>query len=45
MDLQVISGHRLGVGDHAGHPDGEVSGFGEGETLSFAGMGNGEVGP
>ena len=32
-DLQVIGGHRLGVGDHTGHMDGEVGGFGEGETL------------
>ena len=45
MDLQVVSGHRLGVGDHTGHLDGEVGGFGEGETLYLVGIGDGEVGP
>ena len=43
-DLQVISGHRLGIGDHASHLDGEVGGFGKGETLYFVGIGDGEVG-
>ena len=43
-DLQVIGGHYLGIGDHTGHLDGEVSGFGEGETLCFIGVGDGEVG-
>ena len=44
-DLQVIGGHRLGIVDHASDVDGEVGGFGEGETLYFTGIGNGEVGP
>ena len=44
-DLQVIGGHRLGVGDHTVHLDGEVGGFGEGETLYLAHVGDGEVGP
>ena len=44
-DLHVISGHRLGFGDHASQLDGEVSGFSEGETLCLAGIGDGEVGP
>ena len=44
-DVQVVSGHRLGIGDHASHLDGEVGGFGEGETLYLAGIGDGEVGP
>ena len=44
-DLQVIGGHRLGVGDHTGHLDGEVNGFDKGETLCFIGIGDGEVGP
>ena len=43
-DLQVGGGHRLGVGDHTSHLDGEVGGFGEGETLYLAGIGDGEVG-
>ena len=43
-DLQVVGGHRLSVGDHTGHLDGEVGGFGEGETLCLAGIGDGEVG-
>ena len=43
-DLHVIGGHHLGFDDHASHLDGEVSGFGEGETLCFAGIGDGEVG-
>ena len=37
--------HGLGFGDHAGHLDGEVGGFGEGETLCFTSVGDGEVGP
>ena len=36
--------HRLGVGDHTGHLDGEVGGFDEGETLCFIGISDGEVG-
>ena len=44
-DLHNIGKHRLGIVDHAGHLDGEVDGFGEGDTLCFAGIGNGEVGP
>ena len=44
-DLLVIGGHCLGVGDHASHLDGVVGGFGEGETLCFASVGDGEVGP
>ena len=39
-DLQVIGGHRLGASDHASHLDGEVSGFGEGETLAGEGIFN-----
>ena len=31
--------------DHAGHLDGEVGGFSEGETFRLAGVGDGEVGP
>ena len=27
---EVVIRHRLGVGDHTGHLDGEVGGFGEG---------------
>ena len=34
-DLQVVGGHRLGIGDHTSHMDGEVGGFSEGETLSL----------
>ena len=37
-DLQVVGGHCLGFNDHAGHLDGEVGGFDEGETLYFAGV-------
>ena len=44
-DLLVIGGHSLGIVDHAGHPDREDGGFGEGETLCFTGIGDGEVGP
>ena len=44
-DLHVIGGRCLGFGDHAGHLDGEVGGFGEGETLYLTGIGDGEVGP
>ena len=43
-DLQVISGHRLGIGDHASHLDGEVGGFGKGETLCLVGVGDRKVG-
>ena len=34
-DLQVVSGHRLGIGDHASHLDGEVDGIGEGQDSMF----------
>ena len=34
----------VGVNDHTGHLDGEVGGFGEGETLCLTGVGDGEVG-
>ena len=44
-DLHVIGGYHLGFGDHAGHLDGEVGGFDEGEALCLAGIGDGEVGP
>ena len=44
-DLQVIGGHHLSVGDHTGHLDGEVGGFGEGEALCLTGVGDGKVGP
>ena len=39
-DLLVVGGHRLGVGDRTGHLDGEVGGFGKGETLYFSGIGD-----
>ena len=45
MGSLVVGGHHLGVSDHASHLDGEVGGFGEGETLCLAGVGDGEVGP
>ena len=44
-DLPVIGGHRLGIGDHTGHLEGEVGGFDEGEALRLVGVGDGEVGP
>jgi len=43
-DLHVVCRCGLGFGDHAGHLDGEVGGFGEGETFRLAGVGDGEVG-
>ena len=43
-DQQVVGRHRLGIGDHTCHLDGEVGGFSEGETLCLAGVGDGEVG-
>ena len=39
------AGHHLAVGDHIGHLDGEVGGFGEGETLCLIGIGDGVVDP
>ena len=44
-NLHVISRRRLVFDDHASHLDGEIGGFGEGETLCLAGVGDGEVGP
>ena len=43
-DLHVIGGYCLGFDDHASHLDGEVGGFGEGETLCLVGVGDGKVG-
>ena len=35
----------FGFGDHIGHLNGEIGGFGEGETLCLTSVGDGEVGP
>ena len=46
IEVSIVSAMSVfGIVDHVGHLDGEVGGFGGGETLCLVGIVNGEVGP